>query len=250
MLGQRGHSSLAPSIPRTNSLQQCSVLRLRTRPKYVTCCQCGLVLHASTQQALLVFRSLHTPTLASRQPSKTDFMGLVSWEVCLERKTKMATKCLFAYSTPPTTIVNWIVLVERTSADVYGLVTQLRTIILACLFSGLGFCFFASISIAHWATRPITRLRAATESIIDPIYGASDNSFKSTTEVADATVTSSRPVRKKGFVFSLLRWRGRQDIHNDQENHQGHQKRFRIPSKVDAPKHWVKDGMYTMFPIS
>ena len=150
-----------------------------------------------------------------------------------------------AYATPPTELVNWIVLVERTTADVWQPVTNLRTIILACLFSVLGFFFFASLPVAHWAVLPITRLRAATESTAGPIYEGSNSSHRSVEHASNALDAPTSPgfARKKGLISSLLKWRDEKRWYEDTERHVSHHRRFRIPNKVDTSKHWIKDDL-------
>ncbi|KAK5170696.1 Histidine kinase osmosensor [Saxophila tyrrhenica] len=54
---------------------------------------------------------------------------------------------------------------------------------------------------------------------------------------------SSHSERKIGFVHLLFRWRSGRSSPRRAESQHGHARRFRIPSKVDAPKHWVKDDI-------
>ena len=144
-----------------------------------------------------------------------------------------------AYATPPTELVDWIVIIEQSTSEFWAPVDQLRTIILACMFSVLGFFLFASFPLAHWAVRPITRLRAATRSTMDPLYGSSSGSLDRIQEEGESDPPADA-VTKPGLLSGLLWWRYKEPI---AENHVRHQKRFRIPSKVDTSRHWVRDDL-------
>ena len=173
----------------------------------------------------------------------------------LNTHNENGTKVSVAYSTPSTTLVDWIVVVERTVGDVWEPIDHLRTVVLACLFSILGFFFLASFPIAHFAVRPIARLKAATESTINPLYGGSNSSNRSLNGEAEGPVQPSNAgtARKTGFFISIMRWRGRKRTTNNLEGQYRHEKRYRIPSKVDPPKRWkseISDLMETFNEMS
>ena len=156
----------------------------------------------------------------------------------LNTYNKVGQKISVAYATPPTTLVNWIVIVEQLSSEFWAPVDQLRTIILACLFSVLGFFFFASIPVAHFAVRPITRLRAATQSTIDPLFGSSSGSIPRHPEDEEPS-TGPAITRNNGLFRSRWWWRRN---HRRPETVDRHEKRFRIPSKVNTKK-FLKDDI-------
>ena len=152
----------------------------------------------------------------------------------LSTHNEVGQKVAVAYATPPTKLVDWIVIVEQSTSEFWQPIDQLRTIILACLFSVLGFFFVASIPLAHFAVRPITRLRAATLATIDPLY-ASDNGSAETLEQAEAGQALQAYTPKTGAkaIFGLARW-WRKDNAPTATGRQ--QRRYRIPSKVDTSK--------------
>jgi osomolarity two-component system sensor histidine kinase SLN1 len=156
----------------------------------------------------------------------------------LSTYNEVGQKVSIAYATPPTTLVNWIVIVEQLTSEFWAPVDQLRTIILACLFSVLGFFFFASLPIAHLAVRPITRLRAATQSTIDPLYGSSSGSIARHAEDEEPSAGSAI-TRNNGLFRSFWWWRRNGRI---PETVDRHEKRFRIPSKVNTKK-FLKDDI-------
>ena len=158
----------------------------------------------------------------------------------LNTHNELGQKVSVAYATPPTEMVDWILVVEQSSSEFWNPVDQLRTIILASLFSVLGFFFFASLPLAHWAVRPITRLRVATESTIDPLHRSSSGSLPQPEDGGEAQ-ESLNNTKKRGVVGAMMVWwRGKDRTTSTLDREQ---KRFRIPSKVDTSKHWVQDDL-------
>lgn len=192
----------------------------------------------------------HSPFPASYYPAvesaiSDGFNGRREIGSILSSHNENGVDVAVAYATPPTKIVDWIVLVERTTGDVWQPVSHLRVIILACLFSTLGFFFLISLPVAHWAVRPITRLRAATETTMEPLYDPSNSSFRSGDLAVDGLepVVSNADALKPGFVGSLSWWRSKMRKSSARRNHRSNEKRFRIPAKVDTSRHWVKDDI-------
>lgn len=145
-----------------------------------------------------------------------------------------------SYATVPTELVDWIVLVEQSTSEFWSPVIKLRTIILACFFSVLGFFFLASLPLSHWAVRPITSLRAATESTIDPLHRSSSGSLS---QVNDDRVLQEPPTntpKRSMLAATLFWWRGKDRTTSTVDRQE---KRFRIPSKVDTSRHWVQDDL-------
>ena len=166
------------------------------------------------------------------------FHGRQELGTMLSTYNEVGQKISVAYATPPTTLVNWIVIVEQLTTEFWAPVDHLRTIILACLFSVLGFFFFASLPVAHFAVRPITRLRLATQSTIDPLFGSSSGSIARHTHDEELSAGSAI-ARRNGLLRSLWPWHRNE---RRQETVDHHEKRFRIPSKVNTKK-FLKDDI-------
>ncbi|KAF2214387.1 hypothetical protein CERZMDRAFT_95658 [Cercospora zeae-maydis SCOH1-5] len=150
-----------------------------------------------------------------------------------------------SYSVPPTTLVDWVVVVEQAKSEVWKPINDLRAIILACLFAVMGFWLIVSFPIAHWAVLPIIRLRAATEQTTDPpnAAGSSDDVSRSC-KTGDAKSAHSSHVhgRRAGLIETIIRWRGHRRGGLRIESRDDH--RFRIPGKVPGKKnYWIHDEM-------
>ncbi|KAK9464479.1 hypothetical protein V1512DRAFT_268194 [Lipomyces arxii] len=73
---------------------------------------------------------------------------------------------------------NWAILVEVRTSDVYHPINHLRNISLATVFSLAAFMCIITLPIAHFAVRPIVRLRAATEkTTAPPSYSEGESSY-------------------------------------------------------------------------
>lgn len=161
------------------------------------------------------------------------------------------------YSTAPTTLVDWIVLVEQGHGEVWEPIDRLRAIILACLFGVIGFMCIVSFPLAHWATLPIMRLRAASAETIAP----KDESFSGSTDslssqgkskngvaaASDAGVASKDDPAdpRKGWIASCIakvqeKKRTYYHVARRQET------RGRIPGKVPLKKRWIRDEVYDL----
>jgi osomolarity two-component system sensor histidine kinase SLN1 len=167
----------------------------------------------------------------------------------LRTHNEAGVKVSVAYSTPPTTLVNWIVLVEKTTADVWQPITRLRVIVLACFFSILGFLLFTTLPLSHWAVRPISRLRAATKSTIGPLYPDYDESPEQAE--GDLTMQSSpESSNEKTLTARIAWWRNRHPYNDQTDGGSGRHRRFRIPSKVKDRKHWIEDDLTDLIETS
>merc|ERR1711981_21658 len=59
---------------------------------------------------------------------------------------------------PANGVVDWLLLVEQAHHEVYQPITNLRNVLLACVFGTAGFIALMVIPIAHFGTAPIRRL--------------------------------------------------------------------------------------------
>lgn len=162
------------------------------------------------------------------------------------------------YSTAPTTLVDWIIVVEQDRSEVWEPINRLRTIILACFFGVVGFMCILSLPLAHWAVRPIMRLRNASAHTTATRSGSHNGSTESLSShekelaVDGATTSTSTAAGEEGFFSSIvsrialipskLKAKRRADYHV--ERRQGTMSR--IPGKVPVSRSWLKDEMYDL----
>lgn len=158
-------------------------------------------------------------------------------------------KVSVGYSMAPTTLVDWIIVVEQGRNEVWKPIDRLRAIILACLFGVIGFMCVVSFPLAHWAVLPIMRMRAASAQTITPrngSFGGSSESLASQDRsTEDETKTIGVVARKEGFLAACVekvKEKRRAYYHVERRP----ETRGRIPGKVPMRKQWIKDEMYEL----
>lgn len=155
------------------------------------------------------------------------------------------------YASLDTDIVDWVVLVEQATSEVWQPIYQLRNVILACVFGTAGVLAIVAFPLAHFAVLPIRRLREATQRSVEPpasdAHHSSVHSDASYDGELDGPGDSDNErgviARKEGFRQHLRRWRGRD---GDARAHQREERRkyqFRIPGKVKERRQCVKDEL-------
>lgn len=158
-------------------------------------------------------------------------------------------KVSVGYSSAPTTLVDWIIVVEQGHGEVWKPIDRLRTIILACLFGVIGFMCILSFPLAHWAVLPIMRMRAASAQTIVPRGGSFDGSSDSLGTHENGMDSEEKVIEvdaRDGSFFAAcvekVKARRRAYYHVERRP----ETRGRIPGKVPLRKQWIKDEMYEL----
>ncbi|KAM0719746.1 hypothetical protein Q7P37_003879 [Cladosporium fusiforme] len=154
------------------------------------------------------------------------------------------------YAIPSTNIVDWVVLVEQAKSEVWQPIDHLRDVLIACVFSTAGFLALLAFPLAHFAVMPIRRLREATTKSVEPPNShpsrSSLESFGSSPHHdgpdGDGDGTADEVMARKEGWNIISRWKTR---HGDREarQHERRKRQFRIPGKVKARKHWIRDEL-------
>jgi len=147
--------------------------------------------------------------------------------------------------------IDWAVIVEESRAEVWGPINNLRNVILACVFATIGGLCIIVWPMAHFASKPIRQLRAATlKSVMPPGYDDSVESFRSVSDAGEDemdgvndTRESRELARKEGFVEKLAIWRRGKKRPRAQREEEARRQQFRIPGKVEERKHLIKDEL-------
>ncbi|KAF7186019.1 Two-component system protein B [Pseudocercospora fuligena] len=166
----------------------------------------------------------------------------------LRAKNEAKKAVSVGYAFPNTTLVDWLVLVEQSRAEVWQPITTLRKVILACLFATFGLMVVISIPLARFASTPILRLRDATRRSIDPSQSASRSSLDSMGYLRDGPADETDRVdetvaKKEGFLNPVTRWKLKRE-QSSQAKREEHRKRvFKIPGKVKERKWWIRDEL-------
>jgi len=147
--------------------------------------------------------------------------------------------------------VDWAVIIEESREEVWSPINNLRKVILACVFATIGGLCIISWPVAHFASKPIRQLRAATlKSVMPPGYNDSTESFRSASDDGgdemdgfNDTRESRDMARKEGFIGKLAVWRKGKKKPRAQREEEARRQQFRIPGKVEERKHLIKDEL-------
>lgn len=153
------------------------------------------------------------------------------------------------WARPQTSMVDWLLLVEQGHDEAWQPITQLRKILLACVFGTIGFIMILVLPAAHIGVLPISRLKEATMASVSPLGEDDDSSQESLSNLGDDGCVdeenahgSSRSKRKSGFIVKMLdltRRKGRASQGDRAEN--ARRRAFKIPAKVQDKKHFITE---------
>jgi osomolarity two-component system sensor histidine kinase SLN1 len=145
---------------------------------------------------------------------------------------------------PQSTLVDWVLVIEETHTEAFAPVSQLRKIILACVFGTAGFIAVAVIPLAHYSVTPIRKLKAATEKSIHPSPYHHNYGDQPETN-GGAVLETLNAQSEKGGIFGVFsnvvhgRWGRSQGTASED----GRSKTFKVPGKVKESKHVVTDEL-------
>ncbi|KAI0406016.1 osmosensing histidine protein kinase SLN1 [Xylaria palmicola] len=150
------------------------------------------------------------------------------------------------YARPPTTLVNWTVIVEQARSEAFIPINTLQHILLGTVFGTTGVVLLFIVPCAHLSVQPIRRLKAATEkSIAPPGYAEAyvDDPDYDEDHAASGRSSSKIPQSvlarlKKWFERSLV-------LRSTPSEHPSDSRRriFKIPGRVADRKHIVTDEL-------
>ncbi|EME82950.1 uncharacterized protein MYCFIDRAFT_58316 [Pseudocercospora fijiensis CIRAD86] len=166
----------------------------------------------------------------------------------LRAKNEAKKAVSVGYAFPDTTLVDWLVLVEQSRAEVWRPITTLRKVILGCLFATFGLMVIISFPLALFASTPILRLRDATRRSIDPSHSASRSSLDSLGYLRDGPADQTERVdetvaKKEGFVNPITRWKLNREQRSQARGEEHRKRAFKIPGKVKERKWWIRDEL-------
>ena len=170
----------------------------------------------------------------------------------ISTKNEDGNKVSVGYARPLSRLVDWALVIEESHGEVTAPIRRLRDILLACVFGTVGALLLLILPIAHFFVRPIRRLREATKKTVEPeLYLSEEGSLRSfhSEEDEDQQVDVEADgqiedvARKEGFIGRVTQWRnGRAKGHRERRGSDLSQT-FRIPGKVEDPKHIVQDEL-------
>lgn len=137
--------------------------------------------------------------------------------------------------------VNWAIVIEESRAQVWSPITKLRHVLTACVCATIGAFVLFAWPLAHFVSRPIRDLRAATmKSVMPPGY---DENHDSDSDTLDGEHQNHILARKEGFFAVSNLWRKGAKRSSSEREEDARRRQFRIPGKVPERKHVVRDEL-------
>lgn len=159
------------------------------------------------------------------------------------------------YARPRTKLADWVLIVEETKEEAFAPVVQLRKILVACVFGTIALILVLVVPIAHYSVLPISRLKEATETSVQPPGYSPSGSVRSETlidpgdlsgdeETGDGHASSQHSRRGKGFMVRMRRLgRGGRRKSKAEQAEDARRRVFKIPGKVHDRKHFITDEL-------
>ena len=209
----------------------------------------------STRHAKYTFGNPDTPFTMGSYPAVLNAVSINNNDLnnagsLLKSKNEEGDQVSVGFAMSSTDVVDWIVVVEQSHAEVIQPINHLRNVLLACVFGTVGGILLLLFPIAHYSVRPIRRLREATKRTIDPFgYSSGASSIRSSTSGQSDEQASgdeenlAQMAKKEGFIGQLSRWRRRGRKSKAERDEQARRQTFRIPGKVQDGNHIVHDEL-------
>lgn len=162
--------------------------------------------------------------------------------VALSTTNEQGVSVAVGVARPATTLVNWAIVIEKSRAEAYQPINQLRDILLGCVFGTAGLVAILVFPCAHLSVLSIRRLKSATEKSINP--PGYDDEFEDGFDEEDPSSGATSSKRSDRGFFGTM-WRRVfpkkkiKPISEDDANRHV----FKIPARVEVKKHYVTDEL-------
>ncbi|KAH6644458.1 hypothetical protein C7974DRAFT_300513 [Boeremia exigua] len=138
-------------------------------------------------------------------------------------------------------MVDWMLVVERPHAEIWAPINRLRRVILSCVFGTMAAMLAVTFPTAHYLSRPVRRLRDATGTTVVPQFP------KGTVprgQVAPGNEASdSISFLKENLPSRVGQYEKLNAIQHDQRREADERRQFTIPSKVKDGRHVIHDEL-------
>ncbi|OAA55187.1 ATPase-like, ATP-binding domain protein [Cordyceps fumosorosea ARSEF 2679] len=140
---------------------------------------------------------------------------------------------------PQTTLVDWVIVVEKSRDEAYLPISLLRKILVGCAFGTAGLVMLLVIPCAYFSVRPIRRLKTATEKSINvPGYDLQYGDDEKKAASAGGTLSSASI---KSLFQSIVMKFSKPQRPLTQAEIENHRRVFKIPGRVKERSHIITD---------
>ncbi|KIW19355.1 hypothetical protein PV08_03650 [Exophiala spinifera] len=204
-------------------------------------------LRASVENATIPFKMSSYPAVLAAWTKNNDAINNAGAYISTHNEDNHRVSV--GYATISNTLVDWVVLVERSHGEVVAPINHLRNVVIACVFSVTGFLLFVIFPVAHYSITPIRQLYAATAKTVEPYQPDDASAYSSSTSGPNADgvedvreLPDTTLARKEGF-FGAFSKRSKSRPPSQTSTPRRGRRIFRIPRKVPERKHCVTDEL-------
>lgn len=164
---------------------------------------------------------------------------------CMEKTVNaQGEKVSAGYIMPSFDLVNWVLICEQTQWEVFKPIVKLRNIMLATVFATCVVVVLLVFPLAHFAVRPIVKLKDATAKTTQPpsYYRGSEDDSKAPSIAGEP---NSDNMEREMKILGINIYRRRKTVTQSVfMQDQGTRRRvFRIPGRVEVRKMYFKDEL-------
>lgn len=138
-------------------------------------------------------------------------------------------------------MVDWMVVVERPHAEIWAPIKRLRRVILTCVFGTLAGMLIITFPAAHYLSRPVRRLRDATQTSVLPQSIEADplnDQGAAEYDISDGALSLT------GILTGRNNWYQKLYLRKYEPDTKAPVRRqFMIPSKVKDNRHFIHDEL-------
>ena len=187
------------------------------------------------------------PFLLGDYPAAVDALQYNIWKVnnasaLFDTRNEAGVAVAVGYARPPSTLVDWVVMVEQSHAEAFAPIYTLQKILLGCVFGTVALILVIIFPCAHYSVRPIRRLKAATVAATLPPGFKDDLEMQALNGEKPSRDGMSRRSQKARQIKQWLSRRFGIAILPPSPAVSKHHA-FRIPARVDDRKHYVTDEL-------
>ncbi|KAJ8112248.1 hypothetical protein OPT61_g5342 [Boeremia exigua] len=159
----------------------------------------------------------------------------------LSTTNEQNSKISMGHAVVNSTMVDWMIVVERSHSEVWAPINRLRRVIISCAFGTMAGMLALTFPLTHYLSRPVRRLRDATRTTVQP--QPSKNSILTDETDAEDKVPDMAYSLRSALLRYMTHYRRLFTMGHVPEQKPYARKHFIIPSEVKDGKHMIHDEL-------
>ncbi|KAF2999039.1 Histidine kinase [Curvularia kusanoi] len=156
-------------------------------------------------------------------------------------KNEQGNRVGVGYAIVNSSMVDWMIVIERSHAEIWSPIDRLRRVILACVFGTMAVMLLITLPITHYFSRTVRQLRDATKGTVLPQF--SDSSSWSNSSDHEEEPLDQPHVHEEHWFDGMFRCRGDLAMHHEPKRESKRRRSFHIPKKIEDRRHFLHDEL-------